>query len=171
MSNILLENDLSEVKEQFEVSDLQAATWCFRKLRAIEDKVEEVKSVAAMEIDRITEWLARETKSLEEDKAYFEGLLNAYYVKERAKDKKFKLSTPYGKVTARKTKKWTYDDEVVKAYVKEENLPFIRIKEELDKAAIKKAFKDGVNTETGEYIPGITIEEIDSITVKVEGGV
>ena len=31
--------------------------------------------------------------------------------------------------------------------------------------------KDGVNTETGEYIPGITIEEIDSITVKVEGGV
>ena len=46
-----------------------------------------------------------------------------------------------------------------------------RIKEELDKAAIKKAFKDGVNTETGEYIPGITIEEIESITVKVEGGV
>ena len=43
------------------------------------------------------------------------------------------------------------------------------IKEELDKAAIKKAFKDGVNTETGEYIPGITTEEIDSIKVKVEG--
>ena len=171
MSNILLENDLNEVKDQFEITNLQGATWCFRKLRAIEDKVEEVKSVAAMEIDRITEWLARETKSLEEDKAYFEGLLNADYVKERAKDKKFKLSTPYGKVTARKTKKWTYDDEVVKAYVKEENLPFIRIKEELDKAAIKKAFKDGVNTETGEYIPGITIEEIDSITIKVEGGV
>ena len=171
MSNILLENDLNEVKDQFEITNLQGATWCFRKLRAIEDKVEEVKSVAAMEIDRITEWLARETKSLEEDKAYFEGLLNAYYVKERAKDKKFKLSTPYGKVTARKTKKWTYDDEVVKAYVKEENLPFIRIKEELDKAAIKKAFKDGVNTETGEYIPGIRIEEVESISIKVEGGV
>ena len=171
MSNILLENYLEEVNEQFEVTNLQGATWCFRKLRAIEDKVEEVKSVAAMEIDRITEWLARETKSLEEDKAYFEGLLNAYYVKERAKDKKFKLSTPYGKVTARKTKKWTYDDEVVKEYVKAENLPFIRIKEELDKSAIKKAFKDGVNNETGEYIPGITIEEIESISIKIEGGI
>ncbi len=170
MSNILLENDLYEVKEQFEVSDLQGATWCFRKLRAIEEKVEEVTSVAAVEIDRITEWLKGEVESLESDKAYFEGLLNEYYVKERAKDKKFKLSTPYGKVTARKTKKWTYDDEVVKAYVKAEELPFIRIKEELDKVAIKKAFKDGVNIQTGEYIPGITIEEVESITVKVEGG-
>ena len=170
MSNILLENDLYEVKEQFEVSDLQGATWCFRKLRAIEEKVEEVTSVAALEIDRITEWLKGEVESLESDKAYFEGLLNEYYVKERAKDKKFKLSTPYGKVTARKTKKWTYDDEVVKAYVKAEELPFIRIKEELDKVAIKKAFKDGVNIQTGEYIPGITIEEVESITVKVEGG-
>ncbi len=171
MSNILLENDLYEVKEQFEVSDLQGATWCFRKLRAIEEKVEEVTSVAALEIDRITEWLKGEVESLESDKAYFEGLLNEYYVKERAKDKKFKLSTPYGKVTARKTKKWTYDDEVVKAYVKAEELPFIRIKEELDKVAIKKAFKDGVNIQTGEYIPGITIEEVESISIKVEGGI
>ena len=171
MSNILLENDLNEVKDQFEITNLQGATWCFRKLRAIEDKVEEVTSVAALEIDRITQWLTRETKSLEEDKAYFEGLLNAYYVKERAKDKKFKLSTPYGKVTARKTKKWTYDEEIVKAYVKAEELPFIRVKEELDKSALKKAFKDGINTETGEYVPGIVIEEIENITVKVEGGI
>ena len=170
MSNILLENDLSEVKEQFEVSDLQAATWCFRKLRAVEEKIEEVTSVATVEIDRITEWLKGEVESLESDKAYFEGLLNEYYVKERAKDRKFKLSTPYGRVTSRKIKKWTYDEEVVKAYVKDEELPFIRIKEELDKAAIKKAFKDGVNIQTGEYIPGITIEEVESITVKVEGG-
>lgn len=171
MSNILLENDLNEVKDQFEITNLQGATWCFRKLRAIEDKVEEVTSVAALEIDRITQWLTRETKSLEEDKAYFEGLLNAYYIKERAKDKKFKLSTPYGKITARKTKKWTYDEEIVKAYVKAEELPFIRVKEELDKSALKKAFKDGINTETGEYVPGIVIEEIENITVKVEGGI
>ena len=171
MSNILLENDLNEGKDQFEITNLQGATWCFRKLRAIEDKVEEVTSVAALEIDRITQWLTGETKSLEEDKAYFEGLLNAYYIKERAKDKKFKLSTPYGKITARKTKKWTYDEEIVKAYVKAEELPFIRVKEELDKSALKKAFKDGINTETGEYVPGIVIEEIENITVKVEGGI
>ncbi|MDU6295580.1 host-nuclease inhibitor Gam family protein [Clostridium celatum] len=171
MSNILLEKDLIESKEEFKVTNLQGATWCFRKLRAIEGKIEDITNVAAMEIERITEWLKNETKSLETDKAYFEGLLNAYYVEQRAKDNKFKLSTPYGKVTAKKIKKWTYDEEVVKEYVKAENLPFIRIKEELDKSAIKKAFKDGVNNETGEYIPGITIEEIESISIKIEGGI
>ena len=171
MSNILLENDFNETKEVFEINDLAGATWCFRKLRAIENKKEDIITLAALEIDRITQWLTNETKSLEADKTYFEGLLNSYYVKERAKDKRFKLSTPYGKVTARKTRKWTYDEDIVKAYIKAEELPFIRIKEELDKAAIKKAFKDGVNTETGEYIPGITIEEIESITVKIEGGI
>lgn len=171
MNNILLKSDLEEVIEKFEVKDLVGATWCFRKLRAIEDKIADVTNVAAVEIERITEWLTNETKVLESDKAYFEGLLNAYYVEQRAKDKKFKLSTPYGKVTARKTKKWIYDEEVVKEYVKAEDLPFIRVKEELDKAAIKKAFKDGVNTETGEYIPGITIEDVESISIKVEGGI
>ena len=43
MSNILLENDLYAVKEGFEVSDLQGATWCFRKLRAIEEKIEKLQ--------------------------------------------------------------------------------------------------------------------------------
>lgn len=171
MSNILLEKDLLETKEEFKVRDLQGATWCFKKLRALENKIEEITKVASVEIDGITKWLEGELKTLENDKEYFEGLLNAYYVEERAKNKKFKLSTPYGKITARKTKKWILDEEVVKAYVKTEDLPFIRIKEELDKAAIKKTFKDGVNTETGEYIPGIRIEEVESISIKVEGGI
>ncbi len=43
MSNILLENDLSEVKEQFEVSDLQAATWCFRKLKQLRKRLKKLQ--------------------------------------------------------------------------------------------------------------------------------
>ena len=101
MSNILLEKDLLETKEEFKVRDLQGATWCFKKLRALENKIEEITKVAAVEIDGITKWLEGELKTLENDKEYFEGLLNAYYVEERAKNKKFKLSTPYGKITAR----------------------------------------------------------------------
>ena len=52
--------------------------------------------------------------------------------------------------------------------MKAEKLPFLKIKEEVDKAGLKKAFKDGINTESGEYIPGIVIEEVDSISIKVE---
>lgn len=168
MSNALLQNDLEEVREVYAINDLAGATWAFRKLRAIEEKKKELELVFDEEINRLKEWFCEETKSLDDDKGYFEGLLSAYYIQERAKDKKFKLSTPYGKVTARKTKKWAYDDEVVKEYVKSEKLPFIRVKEELDKASLKKEFKDGINPVTGEIVPGITIEEVESISIKAE---
>ena len=38
MSNILLEKDLIESKEEFKVTNLQGATWCFRKLKAMKLK-------------------------------------------------------------------------------------------------------------------------------------
>ena len=157
-----------ESKESFKVKDLQSATWVFRRLREIEEKVNEITAVAIEEKERINDWLFNETKALQQDKEYFEGLLSAYYIQERAKNKRFKLSTPYGKVTIRKSKKWNYDDEVVKEYIKAENLPYIRIKEELDKTSLKKEFKDGINPITGEIVPGITIEETESITIKAE---
>ena len=136
--------------------------------KEIEEKVNEITAVAIEEKERLNDWLFNETKALQQDKEYFEGLLSAYYIQERAKNKRFKLSTPYGKVTIRKSKKWNYDDEVVKEYIKAENLPYIRIKEELDKTSLKKEFKDGINPITGEIVPGITIEETESITIKAE---
>ena len=33
-------------------------------------------------------------------------------------------------------------------------------------ASLKKLFKDGVNQETGEVIPGIRIEEVETISLK-----
>lgn len=169
MSNALLQNDLEEVREVFSINDLQGATWAFRKLRAIEEKVNELNVVADKEISRVKEWLSNEVKSLEADKEYFEGLLSAYYIEERAKDKKFKLTTPYGKVTSRKTEKYIYEDEqAIMDYCNMNELDVIRIKEELDKSAFKKICKGGVNQETGEVVPGVRVETVESISVKAE---
>lgn len=168
MENTLLQNDLTEAREGFKIENLETANWAFRKLRAIEENENEIKELAQVEIDRINSWKESELKQNEGTKQYFEFLLSEYFKNEKAKDKKFKLSTPYGKVSARKTNKWTYDEEKLKEYIKINDLPFIKIKEEIDKAGLKKCFKDGVNAETGEVIPGIEIEEVESITVKVE---
>ena len=169
MSNVLLQNDLEESREVFSINDLQGATWAFRKLRAIEEKQRELTSIAIEEKNRIDEWLSKESKSLDDDKAYFEGLLSAYYIEERAKDKKFKLSTPYGKVTSRKTEKYIYEDEqAIMDYCNMNELDVIRIKEELDKSAFKKICKGGVNQETGEVVPGVRVETVESISVKAE---
>lgn len=169
MSNALLQNDLEEVREGFIISDLVGATWAFRKLRAIEEKIYNIETVAEQEHLRIAEWVLNETKALEQDKEYFEGLLSAYYIEERAKDKRFKLSTPYGKVTSRKTEKYIYEDiQAIMDYCNMNEIDVIRVKEELDKSAFKKICKGGVNQETGEVVPGVRVEKVESISVKAE---
>lgn len=167
--NMLLQNDLQEVKEEFKVIDLQSATWVLRKLRAVNEKMNEINTISVEEISRINEWAEKEVKSLNDDKEYFEGLLSAYYIEERAKDKKFKLSTPYGKVTSRKTSKYIYEDEqAIMDYCNMNEIDVTRVKEELDKTSFKKLCKDGVNQETGEVVPGVRVETVESISVKTE---
>lgn len=170
--NMLLQNDLQETKElreEFKVTDLQSATWVLRKLRAVNAKVAEINNTAVEEISRINEWAEKEVKSLNDDKEYFEGLLSAYYIEERSKDKKFKLSTPYGKVTARNSKKWVYEDEEsLLEYLKQSEPRCLRVKEEINKTEVKMIFKNGVNSETGEILPFVRIEEEESISIKTE---
>ena len=179
--NMLLQNDLlemNEVKEEFKVTDLKSATWAFRKLRAIEAKVAGINETATEQMLDIKNWAdneikayepEKEVKSLNDDKEYFEGLLSAYYIEERAKDKKFKLSTPYGKVTSRKTTKYIYEDEqAVMDYCNLNEIDAIRVKEELDKTAFKKLCKDGVNQATGEIVPGVRVETVENISIKAE---
>ncbi|NFO46556.1 hypothetical protein FDB40_06440 [Clostridium botulinum] len=170
MENTLLKQDLQEERrEGFKIENLEGATWAFRKLRAIGTKKAEIEAVAAEEIARIEAWKQEQLKQYESDTEFFEGCISGYFVEERVKDNKFKLSTPYGKVAARKSKKWIYEDEeALKIYIKENNIEAIRIKEELDKTSLKKICKDGVNTETGEILPGVRIEETETITVKAE---
>lgn len=170
MENTLFNEVLQEeVREGFKINDLEGATWAFRKLRAIESKKSEIKAVADKERANIELWEQKEIKQYEADREYFEGVLSAYYIEERAKDKKFKLSTPYGKVSSRNGEKYFYDDEqAIKDYCNVNEIDVIRIKEELDKTAFKKLCKGGVNQETGEVIPGVRVENIETITVKAE---
>ena len=69
----------------------------------------------------------------------------------------------------RKSKKWHYQDEKeLINYLKESNnSELIRVKEELDKAKIKAVFKDGINHETGEILPSVYIEEVETVSIKI----
>lgn len=160
--------------ESFKIQDMNGAVWAFRKLQALNKKEMEIKDIAQAEIDKIDAWQNKELTTIEGSMEYFEGLLQKFYEEQREADPKFKLSTPYGKVSSRKSKKWNYDDEKVLAYLHEsERDDLVRVKRELDKANIKKAFKVApngvvVNPDTGEVVTGITVEETESVSVKAE---
>jgi hypothetical protein len=169
MENTLLQNDLVEEREGFKIENLEGANWAFRKLRAIAAKEAEIKTLAEAERYRVDNWEQSELKQYEGDKQYFEYILSEYYLAEKSKDKKFKLSTPYGKVTARKGNTWEYEnEEALIKYLKDNELPYVRTKEELIKTDLKKAFKDGINGETGEVLPFVSIQKTETISVNAE---
>lgn len=161
-----------EQDTRFIVKDLDAANWCFRKLKAIEDKKREIKYLADKERTRISEWEKEELKAFKSSTGYFEMLLEDYYREIRQVDPKAKLSTPYGKVTSRKQQpKWNYNEEETLGWLRQNDTELIRVKEEVDKAELKKKYQvmgTNVVTEDGEIVEGITIENReDTISIKV----
>ncbi|NOH14839.1 host-nuclease inhibitor Gam family protein [Clostridium cochlearium] len=172
MLNTLLQEELKEIEEieGFKITNIDEANWAFRKIRALKEEVKETNLLADKEIERINSWREKETKASIDNIEYFEGLLTEYYTRLKAKDPKAKLNTPYGKVTSRKSKKWNYqnEEEILKYLKENEYSDLIRVKEDINKAELKKVFKDGVNKETGEVLPGVEIKEEESISVKVE---
>ena len=185
--NTLLQAELDELESEreekqdfqgFQVNDLEGANWCFRKLKALKERAEEKKLLALAEQQRIEKWLADENKKVEGDIAFFELVVTSYFLAERTKDPKFKLSTPYGKVGTRKTLEWNYEETAAIESLKQAGLiSLIRSKEELNKTEIKATIKDKkliltddgqLVTMDGEIIEGVTVTKEESISVKVE---
>lgn len=172
MLNSLLQEELKEIEEVqgFKITNIDEANWAFRKIRALKEEVKETNLLADKEIERIENWREKEIKTSIDNIEYFEGILTEYYMKLRSENPKAKLNTPYGKVTSRKSKKWNYqnEEEILKYLKENEYSDLIKVKEDINKAELKKMFKDGVNKETGEVLPGLEIKEEESISVKVE---
>lgn len=169
MTNELENQELQELqdteKDRFEITDLETANWAFRKYAAIQKKEQEINKLAQDEIERIKQWQESETQSLQDSKDYFEFLLTEFYKKQKEIDPKFKLSTPYGKVTSRKgTKKWNIpnQDEVIKELENRGFNNLVRHKKEINLADMKKEFQavgDKVVDSNGEVVEGAYIIE------------
>ena len=167
--NLEDENDIKTQDGPFKINDLSGATWAFRKLQSLSKRRLEITNTAAAEIQKFVDWEEREVKKLDDDMAYFERLIEEYYRTSKEQDSKFKLSTPYGKVKSRKYKKWIYEDEEeLLAYCNMNEIDVVKVVEKIDKVALKKLYKDGVNSETGEVLPYVRIEEVENIDFEIE---
>ncbi|WP_203648956.1 host-nuclease inhibitor Gam family protein [Secundilactobacillus yichangensis] len=154
MMNPLIKDDLkdnSTEKKTFKVNDIGSATWAMRKLRAFDEQDKDFKRTAQDQIDSINAWLKRQLEANADGRSYLEGLLTDYMFEQRKKDPKFRINTPYGMVSTRKSPagvNWS-DKKVMESLEKQGMDDFIRIKKEPDKAKIKKSFKF---TEGGKYV-------------------
>lgn len=164
------------MSDNFKVTDLKSAIWCMEKIGDIDREINNKSKVVLDEIALLEEkirknkeWLAGETKDLESSRIYFESLLIEHYREEKEKNKKFKLSTPYGTLVVKKLKKWNYiSEEDIKNYLAENDKDLLNVKVEINKVDLKKKFPNGINTETGEILPGIEIKEEESISINIK---
>ena len=166
----MINNDNEVMQEGFKIQDLNKAIWVAELIKKKKDKKKEIEKVAAENIKRFNDWKEKECEQYDNDINFFETKLKEYYMEQRAIDPKFKLSTPYGTVSSRKTTRYNYDEDILKTYLEEIHSPVLKIEEvkSLDKRLVKELFKDGVNLKTGEIVPGLEIEKVESITIKID---
>lgn len=163
-----------ETKERFKITDLGQASWALRKIRYEKERINEIQDLAQKEIEKIETWCDTETGRHTKQIEFFVNLLVEYHMSEFYKDPKRKtISLPEGKLTARQLPdKWEYNEETAIKWFKENKPEYIRLKEEIDKKAIKKKLivADGVVvTEGGEVVEGVSVvEQGIKFDVKVE---
>lgn len=175
--NKLQEQEIETIEqdERFKVTDLESANWVFKKLDAINSKEEEINDLADKEIERIKSWKDKETEKLQSSKEYLESLVVEYFKVEKEKDSRFKLNTPYGKVTSRKGSKViqvSNEQDVINQLEQRGFNDYVKVTKKISQSDIKKDFnvaEDGTLIDAnGEILNGASIvEKPTSYTVKV----
>ena len=141
----------SEVEQEgFSVKDQQTAEWVVRRIAESRKRQNEIDELYQAEMFRLKTWKEKEMQKEQSNIEYFETVLKPW-----AQEQGKSVSLPSGKVRFRKMQdKFIYDDQMVIAWAKQHLPEAIRVKEELE----KKAIKDHVKA-TGELPDGLSIEQ------------
>ena len=171
--NLYEENIINEILEEkidegLEVTDNEIATSIMKRLKYVNMLKEANIAIANKEIQKIKLWQDEANSELDKKIKYYEEVLLEFFKQQQELNPKYKLDTPYGKVTKRKSKKWSYDEEAVIEFL-EENMyiEMINIEKSIKKNDIKKAFPEGIDKSTGQVIDGITITEEVNYNIKL----
>ncbi|MCC5911418.1 MAG: host-nuclease inhibitor Gam family protein [Clostridiaceae bacterium] len=152
-------------RERFTIQTKEEATWALRKLKVLQEGMEEVNHLAAMEIERIEGWRRNENQKKEDSMNFFKGLLEEFLRKENGKDPKVKsIKLPYGTFRLKKQQpQYIRDEEELINWAEGEGyFDYIKIKKALNWSALKK---DLVTIE-GKAIVKDTGEALKAIEIK-----
>lgn len=156
--------------KKFKIVGLASADWCLKEIKKNNDQADERITYAKLEILRLQSFIKNTEIERDDANSFLEGRLEDYLLERRQEDPKFKLKTATATVGTRKSTSWKYDDEEVLNFLKENKLTdFIRVKEEVNKADLKKCLVikgDKVVTDDGEVVPGIKVEARESLNIR-----
>lgn len=160
-----------DTRDSLTVRDELEANIYMRVCQRLEAELTQLKAVKDAEVERLNAYYGARAEALEERKAFFERLVIGFYNYQRAKNPRYHLKTPWGKVTQRTTKSptWKNEAETVEWLKATGRSELVKVEESLKKADLKKVFTVAnghyVDSSTGEIVPGVTVEEKTSIKV------
>lgn len=167
-----VEQQSPEQNETWKIASLEDADWAIRTIRDAEKNRDQKLDYIKREKERLKAFEDKVKKDEIEETAFLRACLAYYIAEQKEENPKFKLQTLNGSASVRTTKKWTYDDDAVMASLKKDDdlKSYIRIKEEINKAQMKKDFvvtgSGTVATKDGEIIDGITVTLEQSLSLK-----
>lgn len=175
MSELMNEEEvvLTEEEIRFTVDDDQKAEWCLDKIREAKAELEKWTKFYQERMDSYKKYIDNRI-------AFFEGMLQRYFETVPHKETKTQESyhLPSGKLVMKEQKpEWTHDDTQLLPWVKEYVPGFVKVKESVDWAEMKKDLtviwnEDGTNqivNADGLIVPGITVtERPDEFRVEVK---
>lgn len=167
-----MEQETSVQNESWKIRSLEDADWAIRTIRDAEKNRDQKLEYIKREKERLKAFEDKVKKDEIEETAFLRTCLSDYIAEQKEENPKFKLQTLNGSASVRTTKKWTYDDDAVMASLKKDDdlKSYIRIKEEINKAQMKKDFvvtgSGAVATKDGEVIDGITVTLEKSLSLK-----
>ncbi|MFJ8099362.1 host-nuclease inhibitor Gam family protein [Lysinibacillus sp. NPDC096212] len=184
--NLLQETELHELnamqpqeKQIFIIKDMDGLNWVLRKINAANAKLNEIKSLAVAERERINAWEKKESAGLINDITFFEQKVFEYHSHVLANDPKQKsIVTPYGRVRSitNEAQPERLDDEAILHYVMANQLPYAEVDtiRKLQWGELKKTLKvvqqgnEQIVVDTyGQAVPGVTVKP-QTTTFKVE---
>lgn len=160
-------------KEKFTVRDISSAEWCLKRIAWHQKHKADALAFVESEKAKLDEYLAKVNSEENGSIEYFIELLKPFAMEQLQGSKKKTVTLPSGSLSFKKqSPEFVKNDEELLAFAKESVPEFVKIKESVDWAEMKKeCIVDGnrLVTKDGEIVQGVTVNERDdTFTVKIK---
>jgi phage host-nuclease inhibitor protein Gam len=158
--NLMGESLVDESKEPWFIRDMDAAAWASRKAARLHHNKTDIDAWEAHEIAKVKEAAQIERDRIERDLVFFTNHLGAFLGRLINEGRKAKsLDLPGGRISIRaRQPRLEVEDEQAIEWAKQNDPDLVRVKETLDRVALRKsvALEPGgavIHKATGEVLP------------------
>jgi hypothetical protein len=171
MGNLALEliNEMVDNEEQFSINDDSKAEWALNKIAEEKAEMQRMINVANSMIIKYQEKIEVYQKQFESKTAFLKEQLRQYFetVPHKITKTQETYKLPSGTLKLKKQNpEYIRDEEKLLEWVKENKISYVKTKESVDWAELKKELNfvdDKALTEDGEIVDGVTVSERPSV--------